>query len=87
MSKDLNWYPPPKDRAGNSIYALKRLMAEKFGTYDGSMSENLGFVGEELIPFLDGIIAGNGSGDMARDAKKLKDAIEKYGQVELIIEE
>lgn len=87
MSKTLNWYPPPKERASNSIYSLKRLMAEKFGQYDGSMSENLGLVGEELIPFLDGIIAGNGSGDMARDAQKLKTAIEKHGQVELIIEE
>lgn len=87
MSTSLYWMPPPKEREEKNIHSLKWTLAKKLGSYDGSMGEHLGLVGKELIPFLDGIIEGNGSGDMARDAAKLKAGIEKYGHVELVIHE
>lgn len=86
MSTTLTWSPPPKEVTNHSIGYLKREMAKRFGQFDGSIGEYLGLVGEELIPFLDGIIAGNGDNDMAKDAQELIDAINKYGQVELRIE-
>jgi hypothetical protein len=85
MSTSLYWTPPPSTRKEYNIGSLKYEFAKMLGEYDGSCSENLGLVGKEIVPYLDGIIAGNGNGDMARDAQKLKEAIEKYDQVELII--
>lgn len=85
MSTSLYWAPPPETRKEECIGSLKWEFAKLMGEYDGSCGENLGFVDTDIIPYLDGIIAGNGSGDMSRDAQKLKAAIKKYGRVELII--
>lgn len=85
MSTSLYWMPPPQDRKEENIGSLKWDFAKKWGEYDGSCSENLGFIGKDEIPYLQGIVTGNGGGDMSRDAQKLIAAIEKYGKVELII--
>lgn len=86
MSNSLYWLPPPDERKEHCIYSLKKALAKRLNAeYDGSISENLGIVGKELIPFLDGIVEGNDNKDMGRDAKSLIAAIEKFGEVELII--
>ena len=83
MSTTLYWTPPPTEPKEYVISSLKRALAAKLGQYDGSVSETLGMVGPELIPFLEGL--SYGSDHMAKDAKELISAIEKYGQVQLII--
>lgn len=90
MSTHMKWYPPPPELEDDKYYisSLKFVLAEKLGDWgsSGSTCQNLGFVGPAIIPFLQGIIAGNGSGDMARDAEKLIEAIKQHGKVELKIE-
>ena len=85
MSTDLYWSRLPVIPEEKSIYSLKYTLAKKLWNSDGSSGEDTLVVGGELIPFLEGIACGNGSGDMGRDANKLIDAIKKYGQVQLCI--
>lgn len=84
MSTSLYWEPPPQKRTEDEIYSLKWILAKKFGQYDGSMAENLGMIGKNIIPYLEGIMD-CGTQSMAEDAKKLIEAIEKYGEIEIYI--
>lgn len=84
MSTSLYWSIVPEPPEERSLYNLKRVMAKKFGSYDGSVGEDLGTVGKELIPFLEGIAA-SGDEEMGKDAQALIDAIEKHGKVNLSI--
>lgn len=88
MSTHLKWYPPPKDKDEDRQYIsyLKYDLADRLGERNGSEVENLGFVDKKIIPFLEGIIAGDKEGKKAENAKTLIDAIIQYGKVELIIE-
>jgi len=85
MSTSLYWSRVPVEPKENSLYSLKWTLARKIWDSDGSCGESTEIVGEELIPFLEGIVEGNGSGDMGRDAKKLIEAIRQYGKVQLCI--
>lgn len=85
MSTSLYWSVIPPEPKEDNLYSLKWTLAKKLGNSDGSCSEDLGQVGSDLIPFLEGIAEGNGSGDMGRDAQKLIDAIKKHGKVQLTI--
>lgn len=85
MSTSLYWSRVPVEPKEESLYSLKWTLAKKLWDSDGSCGESTIVVGKELIPFLEGIVEGNGSGDMGRDAKKLIDAINQYGKVQLCI--
>jgi len=85
MSTSLYWSRVPVEPKEESLYSLKWTLARKLWDSDGSCVESTIIVGKELIPFLEGIIEGNGSGDMGRDAKKLIEAINQYGKVQLCI--
>ena len=61
------------------------MFAKKLGSYDGSVGESLGTVDREMIPFLEGIIAGANDPSTAEDAESLIEAIKKYGKVVLTI--
>lgn len=84
MSTSLYWMPPPNERDEKCIGSIKWTIAKHLDP-DWNGNGESWMVGKELIPFLMGIKAGNGSGDMGRDAESLIKAIEKFGQVELII--
>jgi len=84
MSTSLYWSPLPEQPKERSIHDLKWTLAKKLGQYDGSCSESLGVVDNDLIPFLEGIAAAGDKG-MRDDATELIDAIKKYGKVELTI--
>lgn len=85
MSTSLYWSTLPVDPDENSLYSLKHTLAKKIWDSDGSCGQGKEIVSKELIPFLEGIVEGNGSGDMGRDAKKLIKAINQYGKVQLSI--
>jgi len=85
MSTSLYWSRVPVEPKENSLYSLKWTLAKKLWDADGSSGQDTIRVGKELIPFLEGIETGNGSGDMGRDARKLINAIESYGEVQLCI--
>ena len=85
MSTSLYWSRVPVEPDENSLSSLKRPLAKKLWDADGSCGQDYVRVGKELIPFLEGIESGNGSGDMGRDARKLINAIERYGEVQLCI--
>lgn len=83
MSSDLYWLPPPTEQKRNDIGYLKYEIGGYFYEgYDGESIDRLGT--KEMIPFLKGIIAA-GSEEKAKDAQRLIDAINKYGEVQLII--
>lgn len=78
------WMPPPREREEKCIDSLKWAIAKHLDPdWNGNGDEWT--VGRELIPFLQGIIAGNGSGDMGREALSLIKGIEKYELVDIII--
>jgi len=85
MSTSLYWSIVPVEPTENSLYSLKHVLAKKLWNADGSGGQDYIIVGKELIPFLEGIEFGNGSGDMGRDARKLINAIERHGKVQLCI--
>ena len=87
MSTSLYWSIIPPEPDENNLYSLKRIMAKKLGSMDGSCSEDLGVVDRSLIPFLEGLIMGDTSErqEIAEDAQSLVDAINKYGKVRLTI--
>lgn len=85
MSTSLYWSRVPVEPKEESLYSLKWTLARKLWDSDGSCGESTIVVGKELIPFLEGIVEGNGSGDMGRDAKRLINAINQYGKVQLCI--
>lgn len=85
MSTSLYWSRVPIEPKEESLYSLKWSLAKKIWDSDGSIGEDTVIVGQEIVPFLEGIAEGNGSGDMGRDAKKLIEAISKYGKVQLSI--
>lgn len=78
------WTPPPSQLKETNIDSLKRTLATYIDPNWNGFSDSW-VVDSDIIPFLNGIIAGNGSGDMAREAKSLIEGIEKYGQVQVII--
>lgn len=86
MSKGLYWSVIPPEPKEVGISNLKWTLAKKIWNSDGSCGEGPTIAGDELIPFLEGIIVGNGSGDMARDAQKLINAINKHGKIHLFIQ-
>jgi len=86
MSTDLYWSRIPIEPKEEGISSLKHTLAKKvWGAESGSSGQCKEVVGKELIPFLEGIAEGNGSGDMGRDAKKLINAINQFGKVEISI--
>lgn len=85
MSTSLYWSKVPVEPKENCLYSLKFTLARKLWDADGSCSQAPIRVGKELIPFLEGIEAGNNTGDMGRDARKLINAIESNGEVQLHI--
>jgi len=85
MSKNLYWSRLPVEPVDNSLYSLKRVIAERIWKSDGSSGQGPKVVGTELLPFLEGIRIGNGAGDLGRDAAKLINAIKKYGEVKIYI--
>lgn len=83
MSSDLYWLPPPKEQKRNDIGYLKHEIGRYYDEdYNGESLDRM--AGKELIPFLKGIIA-VGDENQKQDAQKLIAAIEKYGEVQLII--
>lgn len=85
MSTSLYWSKIPEPPKDNNIGSLKWTLAKKLWDSDGSLGESPTTIGKEWIPFLEGIIEGNGSGDMARDAKKLIEALQMNGKVNVTI--
>lgn len=85
MSTSLYWSRVPIEPKENDIGYLKRVLARNIWDTDGSCSESEEIVDEGLIPFLEGVVAGNCDGDMALDAKELIEAIRKYKQVHLCL--
>jgi hypothetical protein len=83
MSSTLFWEPPPKEVKARAI-GLKYEIARYFDPEWNGLSADFGLVGDELIPFLKGIIAVGSDGD-ASDAKELIAAIKKHGQIQLYI--
>jgi hypothetical protein len=82
MSSSLYWLPPPHEREGHRIVYLKYQIGGFY--HEDYRGENFEVnAGSELIPFLKGIIAGEGPVEIAKDAKSLIAAIEKFGSVEL----
>jgi len=85
MSSSLYWMPKPVEPKQSCIGYLDYILAkEVWGEDDKSCCNDDMEVGVDLIPFLKGLVAG-GSGDIARDARKLIAAIEKHGTVILQI--
>lgn len=83
MSSDLYWLPPPKDQVKNDIGYLKYDIGKYYDEeYNGENMDRM--ADKEIIPFLKGIIA-VGTKEQKMDAEKLICAIEKYGEVQLII--
>lgn len=85
MSSTMYWLPPPKARKENYIGSLKSTIAKHLDP-DWNGNGDSWEVGKDIIPFLRGIVAGNGSGDMAREAQSLINGIETYGFVEVVIQ-
>ncbi len=67
MSTSLYWSRVPVKPSENSLYSLKYVLAKKLWDSDGSGGQGYVIVGKELIPFLEGIESGNGSGDMTNE--------------------
>jgi len=85
MSKSLYWQRIPSETTEYSIDSIRRSLAPRIWDSDGSVGEGYATVGKDLIPYLEGIVEGNGSGDMGRDAQALINAIKKHGQVRIFI--
>lgn len=83
MSSDLYWLPPPEAQKKNDLGYLKYEIGRYFDDdYNGENIDRM--ADKEIIPFLKGIID-VGSHEKREDAQKLINAIEKYGEVQLII--
>ncbi len=85
MSKSLYWSRVPVEIVEIGVDSLRYALVKKLWGSDGSEGEGWVTVDKTIIPFLEGILIGNGSGDMGRDASNLIDAINKYGQIRLCI--
>lgn len=85
MSTSLYWSRIPVEPKETSLYSLKWILGKKLWDADGSSSQPTIKVGRELIPFLEGIEIGSDGGDTGKDARKLINAIESYGEVQLQI--
>jgi len=82
MSSSLSWEPPPKETKRHYI-GLKYEIGKYFDSdYNGGTGTWT--AGKELIPFLKGLIAA-GNDSTKKDAQELIYAIEKYGEVVLMI--
>jgi hypothetical protein len=75
----------PTEKTEVCLHSLKWTLAKKIWGSDGSCGEGIELADASLIPFLEGIIEGNGGGDMGRDAQRLISAIKQYGKVQLCI--
>jgi len=81
MSTSLYWAPPPAARKEKPIGYLKYIIGEHYEPgYNGG--EINATAGDELIPFLKGVVAAAGK-EVADDALELIAAIERFGTVEL----
>lgn len=86
MSKDLYWAKIPIEPSEHSLYSLKNILAKRlWDAEDIYSAEGKVRVNSSLIPFLEGIVIGNGAGDPGRDAAKLIEAINQHGEVYLYI--
>lgn len=83
MSTNLYLRPiPPEDEA--FAYELKFSLAPRLWGHDGSLSGDWTKVDRDLIPFLEGVLAGAPKdSERAKEALSLIKAIEKHGSVEL----
>ena len=86
MSRSLYWDIIPTEKEENDIDSLKKVLARKVWDAEGTIHQPKTIVNSNLIPFLEGIVAGNGSGDMGRDASKLIEAINQHGEVYIYID-
>lgn len=80
MSTSLYWKEIPKEEENKNINSLKWILSEKIWGTDGSCGQPETKIGEELIPFLEGIIATEND-RFKDDAKSLLDAIKKHGNI------
>jgi hypothetical protein len=80
MSSNLYWRTP-NPQGQNFAYTLKFQLREYFGgEYIGQWTQ----VGPDLIPFLEGVVAGAGKkSDVAKEAQFLIDKIREHGSVEI----
>ena len=85
MSTSLYWSIIPKEPKDYCIDSIKYEIAKRIWGTDGSCGEGYHKIGKELVPFLEGIIAGNGSGDMSVDAQKLINAITEHEEVQICL--
>lgn len=85
MSTSLYWSRVPHKPKEENLYNLKYALAKKLWYGDGSCAEPMKKVSHELVPFLEGIEAGSDTLEMREDARKLINAIESYGEVQLCI--
>ena len=86
MSTNLFWERIPTEPQREGLGSLRRILANRIWGSNGSGNEAPAVVGEELLPFLEGLVIGSGSGDYSRDAQKLISAIREFGKVKLLIE-
>lgn len=85
MASNLFWRPVNHD--GECFaYELKFSLAERVWGHDGSSNSDWTEVGDNLIPFLEGVIAGAPpKSDRGKEAKELIKLIRKHGSVELAL--
>lgn len=84
MSTSLYWRLIPEEPKEHSIGYLKYVLAQRIWGEDGSCGQSPARVGADLIDFLEGIVAAADE-DTAKNAQNLINAIQKYGEVELLI--
>lgn len=83
MSSSLSWEPPPEESKRHYIglkYEIGRYLDEDYNGGNDSWT-----VGNELIPFLKGLMSASPETSTYNDAEELILAIEKYGKVILTI--
>lgn len=84
MSTSLYWSRLPEEPKEKSIGGLKYILAHHVFENDGSCSDST-VVGKELIPFLEGVVAGADDKDVRKQAAELIQAIKDYVNVKLIL--
>lgn len=81
MSSSLYWRPVPKLPEGQELpFELKKRLGRRIWNHDGSLTSDEYEVGNELVPYLEGLADGNVPG-----AAELVAAIEEHGQVQIWI--
>lgn len=85
MSSNLFWAPPPVESKDRSV-GLKYEIAKFIDPEWNGGSVDFGMVGDEIVPFLKGILACSPEKYACDAAKTLIAAIEKYGEIQLYIQ-